>query len=218
MARSFLPSYLYYSTHLNGYAKAYMNQPEQQSDIALGINILDHAEVVIDEMAIEKAIHKIADALNHHYSSEHYKNRIITAYCIMNGGLYFSGQLLKHLTFPLKVNYLHATRYGDKLRGSTLNWLQKPNEKDIKGQHILLLDDIFDEGLTLEAIDKECRHLGALSVHSAVLTDKQHERKPVSGFRPDFTGINVEDRYIFGCGMDYKGLWRNLPAIYALKS
>ncbi|WP_223669231.1 hypoxanthine-guanine phosphoribosyltransferase [Kangiella shandongensis] len=195
-----------------------MNQPEQQPDTLSSTSILTDAEVVIGEATIERAILQLADALNHRYSSAPYQNSVITVFCIMNGGLYFSGQLLKHLTFPLKVDYLHATRYGDKTRGSTLNWFKTPTEKDTKGQHVLLLDDIFDEGLTLEAIDTECRHLGALSVNSAVLTDKQHKRKPVSGFKPDFIGLDVEDRYIFGCGMDYKGLWRNLPAIYALKS
>ena len=136
----------------------------------------------------------------------------------MNGGLYFSGQLLRYLDFPLQLSYLHASRYGNKTRGSDLQWQTRPKPDTIRNSHILLMDDIFDEGLTLEAIDKECRKLGAKSVHSVVLTDKCHERKPLSGFRPDFAGLEVADRYIFGCGMDYQGLYRNLPAIYALKS
>jgi hypoxanthine phosphoribosyltransferase len=53
-------------------------------------------------------------------------------------------------------------------------------------------------------------------VLTAVLVDKQHHRKARPGMRADFTGLDVEDRYLFGCGLDYKGYWRNLPAIYAL--
>ncbi len=58
---------------------------------------------------------------------------------------------------------------------------------------------------------------GAKEVLTAVLVHKIHDRKVRPGQRADFSGLDVEDRYLFGCGMDYKGYWRNLPGIYALK-
>ncbi|GAA4364887.1 hypoxanthine-guanine phosphoribosyltransferase [Kangiella marina] len=181
-------------------------------------NLETDAEVIISQSHIDQAIQTLADELNRHYSSAEYDGSPIKVYCIMNGGLYFTGQLLRYLTFPLQLNYLHATRYGHHTSGAALEWKCRPETKDIRGHHILLLDDIFDEGLTLEAIDSKCRQCHPKSVHSAVLTDKLHKRKPTSGFKPDFIGLAVEDRYLFGCGMDYQGLYRNLPAIYALKS
>ena len=134
----------------------------------------------------------------------------------MNGGLYFAGQLLRLLTIPVSVSYLHATRYGDKTQGQQLQWLVKPKAEDIHNHPVMLLDDIFDEGITLEAIVKECQQFNPKSLQCAILVDKLHNRKPESGFKPEFIGLTVPDRYIFGCGMDYKGLWRNLPAIYAI--
>ena len=176
-----------------------------------------NTDLIISEVDIDQTIKRLADELNHFFSQAPFKRQVITLYCVMNGGLYFTGQLIRHLEFPLKLNYLHASRYGDEITASHLNWFKRPQVEDIKNQHILLIDDIFDEGLTLEALYQECQSLGADSVHSVVLVDKQHDRKPTSGYKPNFTGLKVEDRYIFGCGMDYKGLYRNLPAIYALK-
>jgi len=77
------------------------------------------------------------------------------------------------------------------------------------------VDDIFDEGTTLKAIVEELRIAGARQVLSAVLVNKVHDRK-VAGFQVDFVGLEVADRYVFGCGMDYKEYLRNLPGIHAL--
>jgi hypoxanthine phosphoribosyltransferase len=80
---------------------------------------------------------------------------------------------------------------------------------------VLVVDDILDEGITLAAIRKRLLEMGAREVYSAVFADKEIGRpKPVAA---DFVGVKVPNRYVFGFGMDAYGLWRNLPAIYALK-
>ena len=138
-------------------------------------------------------------------------------YCVMNGGLVVAGRLLPRLNFPLELAYLHVTRYGHKLQGGELlDWHARPSQ-DPRGRTVLVVDDILDEGYTLQAI---CRHLaeqGAARVLSAVLVHKDHQRKARPGMRADFTGLDVADRFLFGCGMDYKGYWRNAPGIHALK-
>jgi len=77
------------------------------------------------------------------------------------------------------------------------------------------VDDIFDEGITLREITEACLRDGAASVRSVVAVDKNHERK-VSNFRPDYVGVAVEDRFLVGEGMDYRGYFRSLNGIYAL--
>ena len=79
---------------------------------------------------------------------------------------------------------------------------------------MLLIDDILDEGVTLAAICTACREAGAKQVYTAVLLNKLHSRK--SGLEADFVGLDVADRYVFGCGMDYKDYLRNVPGIYAI--
>ena len=85
----------------------------------------------------------------------------------------------------------------------------------IAGRTVLVIDDIFDEGHTLKAIVDDLTQSGAGRVYSAALVNKLHDRK--EDLAVDFIGLDVEDRYVFGCGMDYKEYWRNLPSIYALK-
>jgi len=137
------------------------------------------------------------------------------AFCVMNGGLFVTGKLVAKLPFALELDYLQATRYGAETSGGLLHWKVRP-ERSLKGRTVLLVDDILDEGVTLAEISRFCKEQGAAEVFSAVLVDKVHDRK-AAGVRADFVGLYVEDRFLFGCGMDIAGYWRNLPALYAMK-
>lgn len=137
-------------------------------------------------------------------------------FCVMNGGLIFTGKLLPRLGFPLQVSYVHATRYQNRTAGGELFWKARP-EVTLDGRVVLIVDDILDEGHTLHAIMDYCRAAGAASVYSAVLLDKQHQRKARPDYCADFVGLECVDRYVFGCGMDYQGYWRNAPGIYAVR-
>jgi hypoxanthine phosphoribosyltransferase len=139
-------------------------------------------------------------------------------YVVMKGGLIVAGQLLPRLSFPLEVDYLHATRYGDALSGhGAIEW-RVPPDAGCAGRSVLVIDDILDEGHTLAAICAELRVLGAAEVLTAVLVHKMHERKATPGMRADFTGLEIADRFLFGCGMDYRGYWRNAAGIHALSA
>jgi len=132
----------------------------------------------------------------------------------MGGAVVFAGHLLPKLVFPLDCDYLHVTRYGDATSGGALAWVAEPR-LPVKGRVVLVLDDILDEGITLAAIKSRLFDQGAVECLVAVLADKQLGReKPI---RPDFVGLQLPNRYVFGYGMDVKGAWRNLPAIYAVK-
>lgn len=133
---------------------------------------------------------------------------------VMNGALVFTGQLLPMLRFPLDLDYIHATRYGSTTAGGKIAW-QVPPPAGVRGRSVLVLDDILDGGETMRAIHDEILALGAEAFHCAVLVDKTLGRvKPI---RADFVGLEIADRFVFGCGMDAKGYWRNLPEIYAMK-
>jgi len=135
--------------------------------------------------------------------------------CVMGGAVVFSGQLLPKLNFPLEFDYVQASRYHNQTSGQNLVWKVEPKE-NVRGRTVLLLDDILDEGHTLQAIKQKCLEQGATRVVIAVLVEKLLDHaKPISA---DFVGLTVPNRYVFGCGMDAYGWWRNLPAIYALKT
>lgn len=134
--------------------------------------------------------------------------------CIMNGGLVLSGRLATLLDFPLQIDYLHATRYRGEVRGAELNWISYPRER-LAGRPVLLIDDILDEGNTLKAVAEYCEAQGASRVYSAVLVEKIHGRR-IDGIKADCVGLKIEDRFVFGCGLDYKGYLRNAPGIFAI--
>lgn len=135
--------------------------------------------------------------------------------CVLTGGLVPTGRLLPRLDFPLQLDYLHATRYRGMTRGGALHWIARPSYS-LTDRTVLIVDDILDEGLTLSAIVDYCRDQRALAVYSAVLVEKQLAERPAP-IAADVVGCEVEDRYVFGCGMDYHGYHRNLPAIYAVR-
>ncbi|MGE0080004.1 MAG: hypoxanthine-guanine phosphoribosyltransferase [Thiohalomonadaceae bacterium] len=133
---------------------------------------------------------------------------------VLTGALVPAGCLLPMLDFPLELDYVHATRYAGATAGGELFWIAHPRTS-MTGRSVLIIDDILDEGPTLKAIIEHCRAEGATEVLSAVLVEKRHDRK--NGLKADFVGLEVDDRYVFGFGMDYKGYWRNAPGIYAVK-
>jgi hypoxanthine phosphoribosyltransferase len=134
--------------------------------------------------------------------------------CVMRGGVVFTGQLLPRLRFPLELDYIELTRYGDATRGGEVAWKVAPGAS-VADRDVLVLDDILDEGNTLAAIRDRLVASGASRVLCAVFAEKDTGRpKPI---RADFTGVRLPNRYVFGFGMDVRGAWRNLPEIYALK-
>jgi len=133
---------------------------------------------------------------------------------VMGGAVVFTGALLPQLDFPLDFDYLHVTRYGDVTVGGRLHWVVEPRT-EVAGRCVLVVDDILDEGVTMAAIVQRLRDQGAAQVLSAVFAEKDLGRdKPIAA---DFVGLRLPNRYVFGYGMDVKGAWRNLPAVYAVK-
>lgn len=161
----------------------------------------NEVEAALDRMAIN--IHdKLKDA-----------NPVIL--CVMIGGLVPLGNLLLRLDFPLEVDYVHATRYRGEITGGEIHWKVKPSA-NIKDRTVLIVDDILDGGVTLAAIIEEIKAMGAKEVYSAVLVDKYRKRVPNGLQKADFVGLQVEDHYIFGYGMDYNEYLRNAPGIFVV--
>ena len=167
-------------------------------------DILHSAEAVTT--AIEQLAHKITASL---------KDVEPLVLCVMGGAVVFSGQLLPKLNFPLEFDNVQASRYHNQTEGQQLVWKVEPRD-NVRGRVVLLLDDILDEGHTLAAIKEKCLMQGASRVVIAVLVEKELSQvKPITA---DFVGLTVPNCYVFGCGMDVYGWWRNLPAIYALRN
>ncbi len=167
------------------------------------------ADCLYSSVEVNAALDKMAQAITEKLSD---CNPLIL--CVLTGAIIPTGYLLTRLNFPLQLDYLHATRYGDTTSGGKLDWMSQQNYP-LQGRDVLIVDDILDEGVTLKAIVEHCENAGAASVSSAVLVEKCHDRK--IGIKADFVGLQTEDRYLFGYGMDYKGYLRNADGIFAVK-
>lgn len=179
------------------------SSPEERS-------LPERAELLVAPAAVDAAVRRVASAITAALGDRPERP---LALVVMRGGLVFAGQLLPQLNFPLDLDYVDATRYGPATHGGALTW-RSGIPASVEGRTVLLIDDILDAGLTLAAIRERLLAAGASEVLIAVFADKQLAgSKPVAA---DFAGVTVPDRYVFGFGMDVRGLWRNLPAVYAL--
>ncbi len=172
--------------------------------------IRSEADLLHSSDAVETAIDRMAEEITHCLYDT---NPLIL--CVMNGGVVITGKLLLRLQFPLTMDCLFISRYQSTTQGGDIEWRYKPREA-IRDRTVIIIDDVLDEGITLAAIDLFCLNEGAKSIYSAVLIDKQmSKKKPIQA---DFVGLQTENRYLFGYGMDYKGYLRNEAGIFACKN
>ena len=170
---------------------------------------LEDSDLIAGAEEVQAAVRRVASEIEQRLSSAY---PLVLA--VMGGAVVFAGQILPLLRFPLDFDYIHASRYGAATRGAGVDWKVSPPGL-AKGRNVLVLDDILDHGETMNVIRQRLLELGATGFHCAVLVEKVLDKpKPIE---PDFVGLRIPDRFVFGCGMDAKGFWRNLPEIRAMR-
>ncbi|HEX5538288.1 MAG TPA: hypoxanthine-guanine phosphoribosyltransferase, partial [Methylophilaceae bacterium] len=155
--------------------------------------LLEQSDLIHDEQTVQAAIDGLAGKITADFGNS---NPLVM--CVMGGAVVFAGQLLPKLQFPLIFDYVHASRYHDQTHGQQhLVWKVTPDDK-VRGRIVILLDDILDEGHTLAAVKQKCLEQGAAKVVIVVLADKLlGHAKPIMA---DYVGLQVPNRYVFGCG------------------
>jgi hypoxanthine phosphoribosyltransferase len=172
--------------------------------------VAEEADCLHDLKTIRETIARMAEAMTPDLQDA---NPLVLS--VLNGGIFFTSELLLHLNFPLELDSIKAGRYQGAISGGTMQWTVEPTIP-VHNRTILVLDDILDEGITLAEIERYLLEKGAARVVSAVLIDKDLGRdKP---HRADHIGLVTENRYLFGFGLDYKGHLRNWPGIYACRT
>ena len=169
--------------------------------------LLADARVLVDQARVSGALDRLAQDLRTTLSGQH--DWLLMP--VLKGGMWAAMQLAQRLDTPLQMDYVHASRYRGETTGSELQWIARPRT-DLEGRSVLLVDDIFDAGLTLQQIRAWLEGQGA-AVVTAALVSKQHDRGLPRDWL-DHAALDVPDQYIFGCGMDIYEYWRQLPEIY----
>lgn len=192
----------YTSIHFNTH-EAYM-----QLDYNKAKEIIRNSSVLYSEAELSNVIDKMAITIDKEIEGD-----LPVFLTVMNGGMMFAAELTKRLKNPIICDYIHASRYGDALYGSThITWYRQPKQELINGKSIYIIDDILDEGHTIAEIKRFLMNMGAKDCKVVVLVNKEIGKdKPVYA---DHVGVNAPNHFLFGFGMDIFEVNRNIPQIH----
>ncbi len=167
-------------------------------------------ELILSTEAIRESIRQVAAQL-----SEVYRGRDVVIVGVLKGAFVFLADLVRSVDFPVKLDFIGVSSYGDSTHSSGSVRITKHVDMDLSGKDVLIVEDIVDTGLTLDFLVEHFRSVGAQSVRVCALIDKQERR---SGKTPvDFCCHRVDKGFLVGYGLDYAEYYRNLPGIYHLK-
>lgn len=174
----------------------------------------DVERILISENQIEETVKKIAAQIDADYGKSSKKLLLL---CILKGSVVFMGDLMKHITIPVEIDFMKVSSYGrGTVSGGTVNILLDLVRKDFPETDILIIEDIIDSGRTLSYLVEYLKLKGAHSVRTCTLLDKPSRREV--DFNPDYCGLEIPDEFVVGYGLDYAEQYRALPYVGILKS
>jgi hypoxanthine phosphoribosyltransferase len=163
-------------------------------------------EEFIDAGAIDAAVQRVADGINRDYQE---KNPLLLA--VLNGAFVFASDLMRKITVPCEISFVKYASYSGTTSTTRVKELIGINE-DVKGRHVIVVEDIVDTGITMEQLLLELRDKAPADVKLACFCFKPEAFK--KSFRIDYLGMSIPNDFIVGYGLDYDGYGRNLPEIY----
>ena len=171
----------------------------------------DIEKILFHEKTIQARTDELAAQI-----TEDYRGKELTVVTVLTGALMFTADLLRRIPLPLKLDCISVASYHGELETSGEVKFDQLSLPDIKGRHVLIVDDILDSGLTLDAITNKFRkECGTLSIRICVLLSKQKlRRKQIAA---DYTGFEIKDEFVVGYGLDYLERYRNLPFVGVLR-
>jgi hypoxanthine phosphoribosyltransferase len=168
------------------------------------------AKAMISSARIDKRVRELGKQISEVYADI---DTPLVMVVILKGATVFAADLLRSLTIPAELEFMRAASYGSGTTSGRLR-LAHMVEGPLVGRHVLLVEDIVDSGRTVNAIAKRLRRLGPASLRLAALLDRPARREVE--VQIDFTGFVIPDKFVIGYGLDYAGLYRELPGIYSL--
>lgn len=166
----------------------------------------EEIKVLIGEEQLLARIRELADQINQDYAGKE-----VFLLCILKGSVYFTCELSKYLKMPVKLGFMSVTSYGDRMTSSGAVTVKGSTDLDVKGKHVIIVEDIVDTGRTLSFLYHMLAKKKPASLRLCSLIDKPDRR--VSEVKLDYLGFEVPDVFIVGFGMDYAQRYRNLPYI-----
>lgn len=170
----------------------------------------DVEKILISEEDLKKRIKELGEAINHDYAGQE-----ILMIGVLRGAVIFMADLCRAVTLPVAIDFMAVSSYGASTSSSGVVRILKDLDEDVKGRHVLIVEDIIDSGLTLKYLVENLKSRGPASIKICTLLSKPGRRKvdvPVA-----YNGFSVPDEFVIGYGLDYAEKYRNLPFIGVLK-
>ena len=173
----------------------------------------DIERILISEAEIEETVKRISAEIDRDYANSGKKLLLL---CILKGSVVFMGDLMKHITIPVEIDFMKVSSYGRSTKTSgSVNIILDLLRSDLPDTDILIIEDIIDSGRTLSYLVNYLKLKGAHSVRTCTLLDKPERRKV--DFTPDYCGLTIPDEFVVGYGLDYAEQYRALPYVGILK-
>lgn len=163
-------------------------------------------EILFDEEQIITRAKEIAEQIN-----KDYEGREVCLLCVLKGSVFFTCELAKHITVPVKLGFMSVSSYGDRMTSSGAVTINSDADVDVKGKHVIVVEDIIDTGKTLSFLMHMLAKRNPASLKLCALLDKPDRR--VTEMPVDYIGFEVPDKFLVGFGLDYAQKYRNLPYI-----
>jgi hypoxanthine phosphoribosyltransferase len=174
------------------------------------ISVRGSAKAMISSARIARRVQELGKQISEVYADI---DTPLVMLVILKGATVFAADLLRSLSIPAELEFMRAASYGSGTAHGRLR-LAHMVEGPLVGRHVLLVEDIVDSGRTVNAIADRIRRLGPASLRLAALLDRPARREVE--VKIDFTGFVIPDKFVIGYGLDYAGLYRELPGIYSL--
>ena len=167
-------------------------------------------KTLLSEERLQQGVERVARAIENHYG-----DTPLTIVAVMTGSLVFSADLIRRLSMPVRLSLIQASSYRGGTQPDEL-WIRDDMMLDVSGRHVLVIDDIFDTGTTLQAVLQCINQMKPTSLASAVLLHKQGRQRV--NLQPNFVAFEIPNEFVVGYGLDYQDLYRNLPYLAVLEA
>ena len=168
-------------------------------------------QILLTEEQIQNRIQELGEILTKEYAG---KNPIVVG--VLKGVVVFYADMIRHIKVPCEMDFMCVSSYqGTNSTGRTM--ISKDLNNDIHGRHVLILEDIFDTGNSLEFICNHLKNKEPASLKICTLLDKPERRKPGVQVKCDWVGFTIPNEFVVGYGLDYNEHYRNLPYVGILK-
>ena len=171
---------------------------------------MDEIIKILDEKTINSRIVELAEEINKDYDGEE-----LLVVPVLKGGFMIASELIKGLNVPVTLDFVIISSYKDDTISSGNVEMIKDVDTEVTGKNVLLIDDIIDSGRTLAYLKENLNRRGPKSISICTLLDKPERRE--MDIDSDYVGFTIENEFVIGYGLDYRGLYRNLPYVGKIK-